>query len=120
MSLSNKKDPLFLFLGDFSSFVVALWLSLFLRSFEIPSQDLFLTHLLPFSLLFVLWILVFYIAGLYDKHTAILKSKLPSILANTQIANSTLAVAFFYFVPFFGITPKTILFIYLLVSFILV
>jgi len=75
---------------------------------------------LPFSLLFVLWILVFYIAGLYEKHTVILKSKLPSILANTQIANSTLAVVFFYFVPFFGITPKTILFIYLLVSFVLI
>ena len=120
MSSLNRKEPLVLLLGDLSSFVAALWLSLFLRSFEIPSRDLFLTHLLPFSLLFVLWILVFYIAGLYDKHTIILKSKLPSILANTQIANSTLAVAFFYFVPFFGITPKTILFIYLLVSFVLI
>ena len=120
MSLLNRKESLVLFLGDLGSFVVALWLSLFFRSFEIPSRDLFLTHLLPFSLLFVLWILVFYIAGLYEKHTVILKSKLPSILANTQIANSTLAVVFFYFVPFFGITPKTILFIYLLVSFVLI
>lgn len=120
MSLLNRKESLVLFLGDLGSFVVALWLSLFLRNFEIPSQDLFLTHLLPFSLLFVLWILVFYIAGLYEKHTVILKSKLPSTLANTQIANSTLAVVFFYFVPFFGITPKTILFIYLLVSFVLI
>src|SRR3989344_5830844 len=95
MSLLNRKESLVLFLGDLGSFVVALWLSLFFRSFEIPSRDLFLTHLLPFSLLFVLWILVFYIAGLYEKHTVILKSKLPSILANTQIANSTLAVVFF-------------------------
>ena len=120
MSSLNRKEPLVLLLGDLGSLVAALWLSLFLRSFEIPSQDLFLTHLLPFSMLFVLWILVFYIAGLYEKHTAILKSKLPLILANTQIANSTLAVAFFYFIPFFGITPKTILFIYLLVSFVLI
>src|SRR3990167_6905414 len=120
MNSLNRKEPFVLLLGDLGSFVVALWLSLFFRSFEMPSRDLFLTHLLPFSLLFVLWILVFYVAGLYDKHTAILRSKLPSILANTQIANSTLAVAFFYFVPFFGITPKTILFIYLLVSFVFI
>jgi len=120
MNSLNRKEPFVLLLGDLGSFVVALWLSLFLRSFEMPSKDLFLTHLLPFSLLFALWILVFYIAGLYEKHTAILKSKLPSILANTQIANSTLAVVFFYFIPFFGITPKTILFIYLLVSFVLI
>src|SRR3989344_4345691 len=120
MSLLNRKEPLVLFLGDLSSFVAALWLSLLIRGLEVPSKDLLLTHLLPFSLLFALWILVFYIAGLYEKHTVILKSKLPSALASTQIINSTLAVVFFYFVPFFGITPKTILFIYLLVSFVLV
>ena len=120
MSLLNRKESLVLFLGDLVSFVVALWLSLLIRGLDVPSKDLFLTHLLPFSLLFVLWILVFYIAGLYEKHTAILKSKLPSILANTQLANSALAVVFFYFIPFFGITPKTILFIYLFVSFALV
>ncbi|MDO8471223.1 MAG: sugar transferase [bacterium] len=120
MSLLNRKESLVLFLGDLGSFVAALWLSLLIRNLEVPSKALFLTHLLPFSLLFVLWILVFYIAGLYEKHTVILKSKLPNILANTQIANSTLAVVFFYFVPFFGITPKTILFIYLLVSFVLI
>lgn len=120
MSLLNRKEPLVLFLGDLGSFVGALWLSLWIRNLEVPSADLFLTHLLPFGLLFILWILVFYIAGLYEKHTVILKSKLPSILANTQIANSILAVIFFYFIPFFGITPKTILFIYLLVSFVLI
>jgi len=113
MSLLNRKEPLVLFLGDLSSFVAALWLSLLIRGLEVPSKDLLLTHLLPFSLLFALWILVFYIAGLYEKHTVILKSKLPSALASTQIINSTLAVVFFYFIPFFGITPKTILFIYL-------
>src|SRR3989338_7905670 len=120
MSLLNRKEPLVLLLGDFSAFVLALWLSLLIRGLEVPSKGLFLTHLLPFSLLFVLWILVFYIAGLYEKHTVILKSKLPSILANTKVANSVLAVIFFYFIPFFGITPKTILFIYLFVSFVLI
>ncbi|PIP55814.1 MAG: hypothetical protein CO183_02110 [Candidatus Zambryskibacteria bacterium CG_4_9_14_3_um_filter_42_9] len=120
MSLLNRKESLVLLLGDLIFFVAALWLSLLIRNLEVPSNDLFLTHLVPFSVLFVLWILVFYIAGLYEKHTAILKSKLPSILASTQITNSVLAVVFFYLIPFFGITPKTILFIYLLVSFILI
>jgi len=47
-----------------------------------------------------------------------LKSKLPSIIFNAQVANSVLAVLFFYTLPFFGIAPKTILFVYLVVSFI--
>ncbi|MDO8589725.1 MAG: exopolysaccharide biosynthesis polyprenyl glycosylphosphotransferase [bacterium] len=120
MSLLNRKEALILLLGDICSFVVALWLSLLIRGLEVPSNDLFLTHFLPFSILFVLWILVFYIAGLYEKHTVILKSKLPTIITNTQLASSALAVMFFYFIPFFGITPKTILFIYLVVSFALI
>src|SRR3989344_4569753 len=120
MSFLNRKEPLVLLLGDLGSFVVALWLSLLIRNLEVPSQELFLTHLLPFSLLFAIWVVVFYIAGLYEKHTVILKSRLPSILASTQLANSSVAVVFFYFIPFFGITPKTILFIYLFVSFILI
>ncbi len=120
MSSLNRKEPIVLLLGDLVSFVLALWLSLLIRSLEIPSKDFFLTHLLPFSLLFIVWILVFYIAGLYEKHTVILKSKLPNVLANTQLVNSALAVVFFYFIPFFGITPKTILFIYLFISFVLI
>src|SRR3989344_1325463 len=120
MGSLHRKELFILLFGDFLFFLVSLWLALFLRNLEIPSRELFSIHFLPFSLLFVAWIIVFYIAGLYEKHTVILKSKLPSILANTQIANSTLAVVFFYFIPLFGITPKTILFIYLLVSFVLI
>ena len=59
----------------------------------------------------------FFIAGLYEKHTLILKSRLPAIILNTQIINSVIAVLFFYFIPYFGITPKTNLFLYLLISF---
>lgn len=120
MSSLNSKEPLILLWGDLGSFVLALWLSLWIRNLGVPSQDLFLTHLLPFSLLFVLWIVVFYIAGLYEKHTVILKSRFPNVLASTQLVNSVLAVVFFYFVPLFGITPKTILFIYLFMSFLLI
>ncbi|MDO8565288.1 MAG: exopolysaccharide biosynthesis polyprenyl glycosylphosphotransferase [bacterium] len=120
MSRLNRKEPLVLLLGDIFFFLVALWLSLFLRNLEAPSRELFLEHLWPFSLLFVAWVVVFYIAGLYEKHTAILRSKLPMTLANTQLTNSAIAVIFFYFIPFFGITPKTILFIHLFISFVII
>ena len=116
----NKKEPLILLLGDAAAFVAALWLSLLIRNLEAPTSELFLTHFTPFSILFVVWILVFYIAGLYEKHTVILKSRLPGILGRTQLASSALAVGFFYFIPFFGITPKTILFIHLFISFALI
>ena len=74
----------------------------------------------PFSLLFVVWILNFFVAGLYEKHTLILKKKIPAVIFNTQVINSIVAIIFFYFVPFFGIAPKTNLFIYLVVSSVLI
>ena len=120
MSKLRRKEPLVLLVGDLLFFLVGLWLTLFIRTLSLPSEELFLTHLAPFSLLFAAWVVVFYIAGLYEKHTVILKSKLPNVLATTQFINSGLAVIFFYFIPFFGITPKTILFISLFVSFVLV
>ena len=116
----RRKEPLVLLAGDVLFFLIALWTTLLLRTLELPTREAFITHLAPFSLLFGAWVVVFYIAGLYEKHTVILKSKLPNILAATQVVNSTIAVVFFYFVPIFLIAPKTILFIYLFVSFALI
>ncbi|MDB5266890.1 MAG: sugar transferase [Parcubacteria group bacterium] len=120
MNSLRPKEPLILFLGDIFFLMVTLWISLALRNFTLPSKALFLTHLTPFGFLFIIWIAVFYIAGLYEKRTLILRSKLPGVLFNTQIANSIIAVIFFYFIPYFGITPKTLLFIYLLISFLVI
>ncbi len=120
LSMGNliKKEAVILFFGDIFFFVFSLWLSLYLRFFEIPTWKMFETHLVPFSILFIVWFLVYFIAGLYEKHTLILKGKLPSIIFNAQVVNSIFAIAFFYAFPVFGISPKTILFVYLFVSFV--
>lgn len=117
MRNSTSKEAVVLFFGDIFFFVFSLWVALYLRFAEIPTWERFQTHLVPFSILFAVWILVYFIAGLYEKHTLILKSKLPSVIFNAQVVNSIFAITFFYIIPVFGIAPKTILFIYLLVSF---
>jgi exopolysaccharide biosynthesis polyprenyl glycosylphosphotransferase len=118
--LGKRRGSLLLLVGDFFFFLFALWLALFIRHLSLPSGAFFLAHVGPFIFLFLVWIIVFYIAGLYEKHTTILQSKLPSLLFNVQVINSFLAVAFFYLLPFLGITPKTLLFIYLVVSFVVI
>jgi len=118
MTTFPKKEALTLFFGDIFFFVLSLWLSLYLRFAEVPTLDVFTLHIVPFAILFAIWILVYFIAGLYEKHTLLLKSKLPTIIFNAQVANSILAMVFFYAVPVFGIAPKTILFIYLVISFV--
>jgi exopolysaccharide biosynthesis polyprenyl glycosylphosphotransferase len=116
MQVVNKKEPWLLLLGDFVVFIISLWLALFIRFGKIPEATTFTDLLLPFSILFIIWSFVFFVIGLYEKHTIIFKRKLPARVFGAQIFNSLLAVVFFYFIPYFGVTPKVILFIYILIS----
>lgn len=116
MAILNRREPIALLIGDLLVFTVSLWLALFIRYREIPDGTIFSLHFVPFSFLFLVSVLVFFIAGLYEKHTLILKSRLPTIILNAELVNCTLAVLFFYLVSYFGITPKTNLFIYLVTS----
>ncbi len=118
MSELSKKEAIILFFGDIFFFFFSLFFALTLRAWHFPSWQVFSRNLVAFSVLFVLSILVYFIAGLYEKHTLILKNKLPSVIFNAQVANVIFAIIFFYTIPIFGITPKTILFLYLVVSFI--
>jgi len=120
MTISDKKEPLILLLGDILFFYLSLWVSLFIRYGELPGKNVLEQHFLPFSILSIAWIIVFFIAGLYEKHTLFLKSRLPKTVLSAQVINSIVAFLFFYFIPYFGITPKTNLFIYLFISFLFI
>ncbi|PIP86889.1 hypothetical protein COW81_03195 [Candidatus Campbellbacteria bacterium CG22_combo_CG10-13_8_21_14_all_36_13] len=120
MGISDKKEPLILLVGDIFMLYLSLWVALFLRYGNIPDSHILSTHIVPFSILFAVWIIVFFIAGLYEKHTLLLKSKIPDIVLSAQITNSIIAFLFFYFIPYFVITPKTNLFISLCFSFLFV
>lgn len=111
----RTRELFILILGDVAGFSLALWLTLLLRYLEWPTEERLDAHLGPFLLLASLWIVVFYIAGLYDKHTVMLKKLLFARIINTQIFNIILAAVLFLAFPF-GIAPKTNLVIYLFVS----
>lgn len=120
MTIFNKKEPFFLFLGDLFIFALSLWISLALRSGSVLVWGSFQEHIIPFGIVFIAWTIVFFIAGLYDKYTTLLKDNIPSTIFNSQLVNSGIAVGFFYLIPYFGISPKTILFLNLIISFILI
>lgn len=118
MTLVPKREYLVLLLGDLLIFAASLWLTLALRYFELPSKDFFVQHLVPFSMLFALWAVVYFIAGLYGRHTRLFRSRLPSRILYTQMINIALAALFFFvLLPVFGLAPKTILVLYLAISF---
>jgi exopolysaccharide biosynthesis polyprenyl glycosylphosphotransferase len=119
MTISIKRESLLLFFGDVCALVLALFLALIVRYGFIPSADTFFSYLVPFSFLFAVSILIYFVAGLYDKHTLVLARRIPQILTKVQVIMAIIAVAFFYFVPSFSITPKVFLFIYLILVLIL-
>jgi lipopolysaccharide/colanic/teichoic acid biosynthesis glycosyltransferase len=120
MKLVPRREYIVLLVGDIIVFAASLWLTLAVRYLSLPSAALFLTHLRPFGVLFVVWVVVFFLAGLYGKHTRIFRSRLTGAILYAQILNVGIAALFFFLIPFFGLSPKTILFIYLVVSFVLI
>lgn len=116
-----RPRTLILFLGDLFFFALALYISLYARTFEPVEWRAFTDHLYPFSLLFLAWALVYFIAGLYESRSIILARRaLSATLLIAQTVNIVIAALFFFFVPVFGLAPKTLLLIYLIASFLLV
>lgn len=104
-----------LFFGDIAILYISLYLTLLIRygqSFDaqVPS------HLVPFSILFALWIIVFYIAGLYELNFAKNSPEFYSSLFKSIAISATISVLFFYLAPFvfktIQIAPRRNLLIY--------
>lgn len=112
----RKRELGILLLGDVAAFYISLYATLLLRYLSFPSADILYNHLPPFSVLIVLWILVFMMGGLYDKHTVFFKKRLPHTILRVQFVNILLAALFFFLVPSVGIAPKLNLVIYLIIS----
>ena len=91
----RSRELMILIAGDIACFLVSLWLTLLVRYFEWPSMGLLENHFGPFLILTGVWLFIFYIAGLYDKHTVFLKTLLFSRILNTQFVNILIAALLF-------------------------
>src|SRR3989344_4119711 len=93
----NLRKILLLF-GD----IVLLYLALFIIVFfDFPR------YVLPFSILYFFWLIIFYIFGLYDLGTIRIRVVLYPKILGAMLCGLGLGMVFFYLVPLFGITPKT-------------
>lgn len=111
----RARELLILILGDILLFNLALWVTLLVRYLEIPTMDNLALHVPPFLIFSTVWLVIFFIIGLYDKHTNLLKRLLVSRIIYAQIINVVVATILFFVIDF-GITPKLNLVIYLVIS----
>ncbi len=93
-----------------------LFITLAVRYGTFPSGALLDAHKTPFLAVYLMWVVIFYISGLYDIEKFISFEGLRNSIFKTMAVAGTLAVILFYLVPFFGITPKTNLFLNVIIS----
>jgi len=104
-----------LLIGDLALLYAALAITLWLR-FPYLDSELWSRHLGSFSIIFAVWILVFFINGLYEINKVERGFKFYGILVQNLAINTLLAVAFFYVIgDRTGIRPQTILLILVVV-----
>jgi exopolysaccharide biosynthesis polyprenyl glycosylphosphotransferase len=96
-----------LFAGDIVILYLSLYATLALRYGEWPSELLWGQHLWPFTVIFVVWLLIFYITNLYDLTLAANNARFFAATAQALIINFLLGAAFFYLNPQVQIAPKT-------------
>ena len=116
MRIVNKKEPILLGIGDVAILFASLIIALIIRYQAFPSAALVNSHLAPFGIIFLYSIILFYISGLYGRIIAPSRSIIPGLIIRAQVVNGLIAVALFYFVKEFDVTPKANLFIYLGIS----
>src|SRR3989344_1491851 len=104
-----------LFLGDIAVLYVSLVLMLIFRYGSLAEAPLVREHFAPFSILFAFWLIVFFIHNLYDFTAAKNTLEFYGAAFRAFIINTVIAVLFFYLVPFFSISPKRNLVLFLII-----
>ncbi len=100
-----------IFFSDTIILYTSLVLTLLIRYPE-NFQKEYWKHLYPFSLIFLFWLLVFYIANLYEPKLLRNNIHFYSALFQAIIIAAAISVLFFYLIPLYGITPKTNLLVF--------
>lgn len=111
----RTRELALLLAGDILILIVAYLATPFVRYLQWPDAEQFTQYLEPFILLSMIWIFVFYLAGLYGKHTTFLKKSLLGRLVRTQLINLLVGAVFFFLLPG-GSTPQWILSIFMVIS----
>ena len=97
-----------LLIVDILLLYLSLTLTLRLR-YGYLDQKIWSEHAWPFSIIFVIWLIVFFINGLYEVRKAKEAYKFYGQLVNNLLINALLAVSFFYLIwgHFSTIRPQT-------------
>lgn len=76
-------------------------------------HDQYAAHVAPFSLLFCVWLLSFYVFNLYDERVLRTGRDFYARLTQAVVLGGAFSAVFFYLIPVFAIAPKLNLFLFI-------
>ncbi len=112
MKKAIRSRQILLFLGDIILYYSALIITIIFSFQKQEFQPALSQHILPFSLILPLWILVFFLFGFYQLEKLGARYFIIKQIPVAFLVAVIFSAIFFYLVPFFGITPKTNLLIF--------
>ena len=104
-----------LLIGDIFVLYASLTITLWLRYGHLFYSVLITSHIQPFTIIFAVWLTVFYISGLYDLKTLKNSLEFQKGFLYALIFNIVIGALFFYLLPSFKITPKTNLILFFII-----
>jgi exopolysaccharide biosynthesis polyprenyl glycosylphosphotransferase len=112
--MTNRIKAFLFLIADIAALYAALFVTLIIR-YQGGWYTVFATQLAaPFALVFILWIIIFYIVGLYDLRRLRNNIEFLKALFLCLGIGAAIAVALFYLIPAFGVAPKTNLVIFII------
>ncbi|MFH1610733.1 MAG: hypothetical protein ABIA91_02470, partial [Patescibacteria group bacterium] len=114
INTATRIKKISLFIGDVFILYFSLWLTLLIRYNQAVTAEKWTQHFMPFTLIFILWLIVFYITSFYDLSLAKNNVVFFANFFRSIFLCAGLAIAFFYLFDA-GIAPKTNLFLHLLI-----
>src|ERR1700746_3890884 len=102
----RRLKSLLLAVGDLAAAYLALALVLLFRYGRADFAARWSDHFHPFSLVFALWLAIFFIVGLYDSGAQRSRIDLLARTAEALVAAMLVSMAVFYLSPGIGIAPK--------------
>lgn len=113
--MTNRSKAFLFFIGDVVALYASLFVTLLIRYQGRFYYEFVHYHAGPFTVVFVLWVLIFYVAGLYDLRRLRNTIDFSKTLFLCIGIGAAFAVALFYLIPAFGITPKTNLAVFVVI-----
>ncbi len=107
MNLMRGMHNVLMLIGDALVFFTALYVALLIRNLAWPSGSVYQEHALTFIALFVLYELILYTAGFWSQKIIPTTKTIFEILLPAHLLATVIMVAYFYFLPVVGLSPKT-------------